>query len=65
MEDLAKIDIDSALAAADAAMAEALRQQQSQAFSDLGGAAASAVGDEDTYKNLFGGSAPSTTPATG
>jgi len=65
MEDLAKLDIDSALAAADAAMAEALRQQQSQAFSQLGSAAASVVGDEGAYKGLFGGgSAASATPAT-
>jgi len=40
MEDLSKIDIDSALASADAALQADITAQQSQGFSQLGGAAA-------------------------
>ena len=59
MEDLAKIDINSALASADAALQADILAQQSAGFSQLGSAAGQAVGAMD-----FGGdtSAKGTTP---
>lgn len=59
MEDLAKIDIDSALASANAALQADIAAQQSQGYSQLGSAAAQGVGAMD-----FSGSNPSTTDTT-
>lgn len=52
-EDLAKIDINSALAAANAALQEDIAAQKSQAWSQLGGAAADIVGDKEVTKDYL------------
>lgn len=52
MEDLAKIDINGAMAAATAALNEDIRAQQSQGYSELGKAAGSVLSDPKVAKKL-------------
>ena len=53
-EALAKMDINSALEAANAALQDDLRSQTSAAYSQLGSAAGKIVSDKDVYNETFG-----------
>ncbi len=53
MEDLAKIDINSALASADAALQADITAQQSQGFTDLGKAGGEVLADKEVQKKLL------------